>query len=161
MLKGFQLNYYLLPVCPKPPAPLSVSASSLTSIKVACSCFDIIICAILSPSLMIKSSVDKLTNITQLDFYEVSNIINKDNINILIDLKGYTNDSKMQIFALRPAPIQVTYLGFTGSTGADFIDYNIVDKILVPKETEKYYSEKLIYMPGCYQINSSRTLSNK
>ncbi|PJC30137.1 hypothetical protein CO051_07285 [Candidatus Roizmanbacteria bacterium CG_4_9_14_0_2_um_filter_39_13] len=110
---------------------------------------------------IIESGFDKLTNITQLDFYEVSNIINKDNINILIDLKGYTNDSKMQIFALRPAPIQVTYLGFTGSTGADFIDYNIVDKILVPKETEKYYSEKLIYMPGCYQINSSRTLSNK
>ena len=65
----------------------------------------------------------------------------------------------MQICALRPAPVQVTYLGFPGSSGADFFDYTIVDKTLVPKNNAKYYSEKLIYMPHSFQINSSRAIS--
>jgi protein O-GlcNAc transferase len=72
---------------------------------------------------------------------------------ILIDLRGFTHDSRLGISAMRPAPIQVVYLGYPGTTGAGFIDYIIADKIVVPKEHIEYFGEKIIYMPHCYQVN--------
>ena len=96
---------------------------------------------------------DKFTNLASCSFVEAAETINKDRIDILIDLKVHTKDERLIINALRPAPIQVTYLGFPGTLGADFIDYNIVDRVIVPKEKETYYTEKLVIMPDCYQIN--------
>ena len=77
----------------------------------------------------------------------------KDRLDIAIDLKGFTRDTRLSIFALRVAKIQISYLGYPGSTGADFIDYLIADRILIPKENEKFYSEKIIFMPNSYQCN--------
>jgi protein O-GlcNAc transferase len=68
----------------------------------------------------------------------------------------------LAICALRPAPIQVSYLGFPGTTGADFIDYIITDKIMTPEEHSLYYSEKFVYLPHCYQVNDhTQPISNK
>ena len=103
----------------------------------------------------IKKNCDKFRDIDKLSFEETAKLIHKDKIDILVDLMGYTDSSRFEIFALRPAPIQVTYLGFPGSTGADFIDYAIVDKVLVQEGEGINYSEKLIFMPDCYQINDS------
>ena len=103
----------------------------------------------------IKKNCDKYRDIDKLSFGESAKLIYKDKINILVDLMGYTNGNRFEILAARPAPIQVSYLGFPGSTGADFIDYNIVDEILVQKGEEIHYSEKLIFMPECYQVNDS------
>jgi len=103
----------------------------------------------------IKKSCDKFRDIDKLSFEDGALQIYKDKINILVDLMGYTNGSRFEIFAKHPAPIQVAYLGFPGSTGAQFIDYAIVDKILVQEGQDLNYSEKLIYMPDCYQINDS------
>ncbi|PJE69390.1 UDP-N-acetylglucosamine-peptide N-acetylglucosaminyltransferase, partial [Candidatus Shapirobacteria bacterium CG10_big_fil_rev_8_21_14_0_10_38_14] len=58
---------------------------------------------------------------------EAAQKINNDKIDILVDLKGHTRDSRFEIAALKPAPIQVSWLGFPGSTGASFIDYIITD----------------------------------
>lgn len=79
--------------------------------------------------------------------------IHADEIDILIDLKGYTRDCKSEIFAFRPAPVQVQYLGYPGSMGADFIDWIITDRIVTPPETQAFYSEKFAYLPHCYQVN--------
>lgn len=76
-----------------------------------------------------------------------------DHIDILVDLSGHTGNSRFEILAHRPAPIQVHYLGFPGSTGADYIDYLFTDKILTPPEHQSYFTEKLVYLPDCYQIN--------
>jgi protein O-GlcNAc transferase len=68
---------------------------------------------------------------------------------------GHTRGNRLEICALRPAPIQVSYLGFLGTTGSDFIDYIITDKIVTPKEHAPFYSEKFAYLPHCYQVNDN------
>lgn len=103
----------------------------------------------------IKKGCDRFYDIENSSFEESAKLIYKDKIDILVDLMGYTNGNRMEIFARRPAPIQISYLGFPGSTGADFIDYTIVDKVLVKAGEKINYSEKLIFMPDCYQINDS------
>ncbi len=74
-------------------------------------------------------------------------------VDILVDLMGHTHHNRMEILALRPAPLQVGYLGFLGSSGADFMDYVIADDLVVPEAHRQFYSEKIIGMPHCYQIN--------
>lgn len=77
-------------------------------------------------------------------------------LDIAVDLKGFTGDSRTRIFALRSAPIQVNYLGFPGTMGADFIDYIVADTVLIPPGSEAYYDEKVVYLPGSYQCNDSK-----
>lgn len=79
--------------------------------------------------------------------------IRADGIDILIDLKGHTEGAPTAVLALRPAPIQVNYLGYPGSMGADFIDYLIGDPVVTPLEHQADYSEALALLPHCYQIN--------
>jgi predicted O-linked N-acetylglucosamine transferase (SPINDLY family) len=74
-------------------------------------------------------------------------------IDIAVDLKGYTLDHRIGIFAMRPAPIQISYLGFPGTTGCSFMDYLIADHTLIPEHLRQYYTEKVIYLPHSYQIN--------
>lgn len=74
-------------------------------------------------------------------------------IDIAVDLKGYTDNARTGILALRPAPIQVSYLGYPGTMGAPFIDYLIADRIVVPAEEQSAYSEKIVYLPDSYQAN--------
>lgn len=76
-------------------------------------------------------------------------------IDIAIDLKGYTRDSLPEIFARRAAPVQISYLGYPGSMGADFIDYLVADHTLIPDAERQHYSEKILRLPGSYQANDS------
>lgn len=78
-----------------------------------------------------------------------------DGIHILVDLKGYTGGARPHIFALRPAPIQVNFLGYPGSMGAPFIDYIVADRQLVAPGEEGRYDEAVVRMPGSYQANDS------
>jgi len=83
-------------------------------------------------------------------------------IDIAIDLSGFTQDSRTGIFSYRAAPIQVNYLGFPGTMGADYMDYIIADKILIPTDLQQDYSEKVVYLPGSYQANDRRrVISNQ
>jgi predicted O-linked N-acetylglucosamine transferase (SPINDLY family) len=79
--------------------------------------------------------------------------IDEDRIDILVDLKGYTHAAPTAVLALRPAPIQVSYLGFPGTTAAPFIDYLIGDAIVTPFAHAGDYPETLLQLPGSYQIN--------
>ena len=74
-------------------------------------------------------------------------------IDIAIDLKGYTQDSRPGIFSYRAAPIQVNYLGYPGTMGAPYMDYLIADPVLIPEESRQYYAEKIVYLPDSYQVN--------
>ena len=82
--------------------------------------------------------------------------IREDGIDILVDLKGYTRNARPEIMAGRPAPIQVNYLGYPGTMGADCIDYLIADEFIVPADQQKHFSEKLVYLPHSYQPNDTR-----
>lgn len=104
----------------------------------------------------VKQAVTAYQDITNLSFYEAASLIYQDGIDILIDLKGYTQGTRLEIFVYRPAPVQISYLGYPGSTGADFIDYMISDKVVSPKEHQPFYSECLIFLPNTYQITDKR-----
>jgi protein O-GlcNAc transferase len=101
----------------------------------------------------IQRDCDKFIDISQKSHVEAAQCIYEDHVDILVDLKGYTTGSRLDIFAFRPAPVQVGYLGFPGTTGADFLDYIITDKIVTPEEHAIYYSENFAYLPHCYQVN--------
>jgi predicted O-linked N-acetylglucosamine transferase (SPINDLY family) len=79
--------------------------------------------------------------------------IRADGIDILVDLKGYTQDAWPEVFAYRAAPVQVAYLGFPGTTGADCIDYLISDAHITPLDHAPWFTEKIAHLPLCYQCN--------
>ncbi|QEX17929.1 hypothetical protein FRZ44_32330 [Hypericibacter terrae] len=81
--------------------------------------------------------------------------IYEDGVDILIEITGYVAGHRLDIPALRPAPLQVSWLGFPGSTGAGFFDYAIVDQTVLPQSQATSFSERLIWMPHSYQINDS------
>jgi len=78
-------------------------------------------------------------------------------LNIAVDLGGFTRNSRTGIFAQRVAPVQVSYIGYLGTMGAPYIDYLLADKVLIPKESRSFYSEKIAYLP-IYQANDSKRL---
>jgi protein O-GlcNAc transferase len=92
---------------------------------------------------------------------EIAKIIHDKKIDILVELTGHTKDNRFGACAYGPAPIQIEWLGFPGTTGADFIDYVLVDKIVVPPSQQRYFSEKLVFLPHCYQINTPVEISEK
>jgi len=107
-------------------------------------------------------NVDHYHDVKYLSDAEVALHAKENKIDIAIDLKGFTLQTRIGIFAYRFAPIQISYLGYPGTTGADFIDYVIADEIVVPRESRKFYTEKIIYMPGSYQVNNDeRVISNR
>ncbi len=101
----------------------------------------------------IQNDCDQFIDIGSADLSRAAQIIHDCGTNILIDLMGHSHHNRIQIPALRPAPVQVGYLGFLASTGADFIDYLIADHVAVPRTDSGHYCEKLIRMPHCYQVN--------
>jgi protein O-GlcNAc transferase len=99
---------------------------------------------------------DHFNDVRRRSFDEIAARIAQDEIDILVDLKGHTGRNRLEIFALRPAPVQVTYLGFPGTLGAAFIDYAIADAIVVPDADFAHYSERVVRLAGCYQVNDRR-----
>jgi predicted O-linked N-acetylglucosamine transferase (SPINDLY family) len=74
-------------------------------------------------------------------------------VHVLVDLKGHTLHARPAILSHRPAPLQVNYLGFPGTLGAPYVDYLIADAHLIPPEEAVHYSESIVHLPGCYQVN--------
>ena len=100
----------------------------------------------------IEKNVDFYRDIRDITDHEAALVAREDEIDIAIDLQGYTGKQRSGIFANRAAPIQINYLGYPGTMGAKFIDYIIADENLIPKKNQKFYSEKIIYMPDSYQV---------
>lgn len=82
--------------------------------------------------------------------WEIAELIQQMEVDILIDLAGFTADSRTEVFAYRPAPIQVNYLGYPGSLGVSFMDYILADRQIIPEDQQKYFSEKVFYLPNSY-----------
>ncbi len=101
----------------------------------------------------IAEGCDIFRDIRQMSTASAAQQIYDDGVDILVDMMGHTGGNRLEICALRPAPIQVTWLGFPGTTGAKFMDYVITDELVSPMSHEAYYSEKFVYMPHTYQVN--------
>ena len=87
---------------------------------------------------------------------EILNLSHKIGLDIAVNLTGYTAESRNEIYQKRVAPVQISFVGYSGSMGVDFIDYIIADSCLIPKEKIEYYTEKVIYMPGSFFPNQSQ-----
>ena len=101
-------------------------------------------------TLRLKKTFDKFVYIGDLKDSAAIDLIRKDNINIAIDLMGYTKNARVNLFAKRIAPKQIGFLGYPGTTGGDAIDYLIADKYVISNELSKFYSEKILYMPNTF-----------
>lgn len=101
----------------------------------------------------VEAAFDRFVDIRDDTIEVAAQKIHADQIDILVDLKGYTEDTRSAILALRPAPVQVNYLGYPGTMGADFVDYLIADRFIIPPEHFGHYTEKVVWLPDCYQPN--------
>ncbi len=104
----------------------------------------------------LTQAFDRFVDVKDMSYFEAARRIAVDDVDILVDLKGYTKGARTHILALRPAPIQVNYLGYPGTMGANFMDYIFVDDYVVPPDQQPFFAEKLVHLPGCYQINDSK-----
>jgi protein O-GlcNAc transferase len=104
----------------------------------------------------LAAAFDRFVDIRALSHRKAAELIHADQVDILVDLKGYTHRARPAISAYRPAPVQVNYLGYPATMGADFIDYIIVDPFVVPPGQQPFFSEKLVHLPGSYQVNDRR-----
>lgn len=102
------------------------------------------------------AAFDQFIDVRDRSDQEVAQLSRDLGIDIAVDLKGYTKDSRPGIFACRAAPVQVNYLGYPGTMAADFMDYIIADRVLIPETTKSFYAEKVIYLPDSYQVNDAR-----
>ncbi len=123
--------------------------------------FEIIAIALRPPdtsdlALRIARSVDRLIDVSQQSDHEVIELMDELGIHIAVDLMGYTDGSRPALFLRRAAPIQVAYLGFPGTTGSSCIDYLLADEFLIPADAAAAYSERIVYLPDCFQPNDDR-----
>ncbi len=104
----------------------------------------------------LKGSFDRFVDVRLQSDQGVVNLLQKLETDIAIDLNGFTQRGRPKIFARRPAPIQVNYLGYPGTMGAEYIDYILADRIVIPEDQHEFYAEKVVYLPDCYQPNDNK-----
>jgi predicted O-linked N-acetylglucosamine transferase (SPINDLY family) len=103
-----------------------------------------------------NAAFDAIVDIGRLDDAQAADAVRRHHIAILVNLNGYFGRARMGLFSRKPAPIQVNYLGFPGTLGADYIDYVIADAHVIPPEHRAFYVENVVYLPDCYQVNDSK-----
>ena len=106
-------------------------------------------------NLRIKAGVDHFHDVRLMSHKEIALLARSLEIDIAVDLAGYTAKSRTDVFAMSAAPIQLSYIGFLGTMGADYYDYLIADPIMIPEKNQKDYSEKIVYLPN-FQVNDSK-----
>jgi len=106
-------------------------------------------------NLRIKAGVDHFHDVRTMSHKEIALLARSFEIDIAVDLGGFTESSRTGIFAMSVAPVQINYLGFPGTMGADFIDYIIADPILIPSDFQRHYNEKIIQLPNSYMATDN------
>ncbi|WP_417811152.1 tetratricopeptide repeat protein [Thalassospira alkalitolerans] len=94
-------------------------------------------------------------DVAEMSDSEIQHLVGGHSLDVAIDLKGFTENSRSEIFAVRLAPVQIAYVGYPGTMGTDFIDYLIADRVVIPQRHQDAYCEKIIYLPDCYQPNDN------
>jgi len=107
-------------------------------------------------NLRIKAGVDHFHDVRTMSYEDAAMLARSVELDIAVDMGGYTQDCRPNIFSEGSAPIQVSYLGYPGTMAVDYIDYLVADHTLIPEEKQHHYSEKIVYMPNSYQVNVSK-----
>ena len=103
--------------------------------------------------LRIEAGVDHFFDVLDLSDKDIVLLARKNEIDIVVDLGGYTDGCRPTVFGLRAAPVQINYLGYPGTTGIEQMDYIVGDHTLIPEDKQHHYSEKIIYLPNSYMVN--------
>lgn len=101
----------------------------------------------------IVAGCDRFVELSGLSNAEAAACIAREGIHILVDLHGYTRFARPELFALQPAPVQISFLGYPGTLGAEYVPYLIADRVVLPDELRPWFSECPVYLPDCYQVN--------
>jgi predicted O-linked N-acetylglucosamine transferase (SPINDLY family) len=109
----------------------------------------------------VSAAMDQFLDVRFLSDSEVTRLSRQLEVDIAVDLMGFTQHARTGIFAHRAAPIQVNYLGYPATMGAGYIDYLIADPTLIPQASRQHYTEKIIYLPDSFQANSRTEPSTK
>ena len=104
----------------------------------------------------IAAAPERFVDVRQNSDQEIAELMRRLEIDIAVDLMAFTKDNRLGVLARRPAPIQVNFLGFPGTMGADFIDYIIADSTVIPGEHDADYAERIVWLPGSYQVNDDK-----
>jgi predicted O-linked N-acetylglucosamine transferase (SPINDLY family) len=104
----------------------------------------------------VRLAFDSFIDVSAKTDVEIAALIRHLEIDIAVDLMGFTKHSRVSIFAHRPAPVHINYLGYPATMGAAYMDYIIADPHLVPPEQRAYYTEKVVYLPDCFQANDAK-----
>jgi predicted O-linked N-acetylglucosamine transferase (SPINDLY family) len=104
----------------------------------------------------IKASFDRFIDASAQSDQQIAELIRRHEIDIAVDLNGFTRNFRLGVFARRPAPLQVNYLGYAGTMGADCYDYIVADSTVIPKEHIEFYSEKVVWLPGSFMANDDQ-----
>ena len=101
----------------------------------------------------LEKAFDKIVAIAHLPDHVAADRIRAEEIDILVNLNGYFGSHRMGVFARKPAPVQVNFLGFPATLGAPYMDYILADRVVIPEEERCHYSEQVVHLPDCYQVN--------
>ena len=104
----------------------------------------------------IKQAFQEMVDITRLSDADAAAAVRERKIDIFVNLNGYFGHGRQGVFAHKPSPVQVNYLGFPGTIGADYIDYILADQHVIPPAHQPCYTEKVVYLPDTYQVNDSK-----
>jgi predicted O-linked N-acetylglucosamine transferase (SPINDLY family) len=104
----------------------------------------------------LRSAFDRFHDVGAMSHEAIARLIRELEVDVAVDLKGYTQHARPDVLRYRPAPIQVSYLGFPGTMGGDFIDYVIADPIVLPFSEQPFYTEQIVHLPDCYQPNDTK-----
>lgn len=103
----------------------------------------------------LKKAFDRFEDVRALSDAEVARMLRTRETDIAVDLNGHTHGARPGIFAFSPAQVAVNYLVYPGTTGADFMDVILADRIVAPASQQEFFREKIVHLPGCYQANDA------
>ncbi len=103
----------------------------------------------------LMNSVEHFIDARSFSDEQIASLVRSSEVDILVDLMGFTGTARTRVFSRRPAPIQVSYLGYAGTMGAPYIDYIVADRVVIPDDKRTGYSEKVVYLPNSYMANDS------
>ena len=109
----------------------------------------------------LEKTFDRFVDVRRMGDSEAAATIRDLEVDIAVDMGGHTRSSRLGILAHRPAPVQVEFLGYPGTTGAPFIDYLIADRFVIPEEHRRYYSERVVHLPDSYLANHSMRVAEE
>lgn len=104
----------------------------------------------------LEQAFEHFVDVREMSDFQVARKLRQWEVDIAVDLKGYTTEGRPGILAYRPAPVQINYLGYPGTMGCDYIDYILADRWVIPRQAQSLYTEKVIYLPDTYQVNDDK-----